>query len=579
MYCTASYCIVYVLYCIETHHYLTITLLTSSEHKAAISDLLHSNEFSRIDNSDKTHLIVDVGQCPLTKARIYDLHPRRQLIFDDQEILDELTGRNRSDKNKPNQPHPVWTEVKRATSTRARPKGIVGSRKLIRACKCRCMKKMTPSVCSCDICEELADGLRRFNKIQKLWHYQAKEKRKCEFIKTKIAENVSSDEMTQFLQSLTDNDNLLWCDKCDGNCHPGKPYRTFSESPSTCRSALLCKKVSVPPLELPKLDLNFCQVVGEKDAFEIEPQKCCYGNHVGFNATAGGTTTPYQKCGWDGTFCDMPLCQWSEEEEDPKTNEKVSHKINACPDDIEREGEVVWMKFQKVARTAAKKSDNDDDYGQGDGVKFQTEWLPVVGTPREFLLHLRASIDAYFPHKYEVKLSERVDYCAQRAFMIDPVTREDCPEQQKDVVQEVCDFSTDIQGKRAHDATCSFPEMHKCEVHHLTFDPKFVSVEEIEKEDNGHKRAVANMRKRGVTRVLRNTNVVVYCMSKAKASAAYNQAATSNIISIVKDGRLPDNSKCEAFMEGKRVPGGNRTGFPELPIGELNERSIQFNAI
>ena len=59
------------------------------------------------------------------------------------------------------------------------------------------------------------------------------------------------------------------------------------------------------------------------------------------------------------------------------------------------------------------------------------------------------------------------------------------------------------------------------------------------------------MRKLGVTRVLRNTNVVVYCMSKAKASAAYNQTATSNIISIVKNGRLPDNSKCEAFMEGK----------------------------
>ena len=48
----------------------------------------------------------------------------------------------------------------------------------------------------------------------------------------------------------------------------------------------------------------------------------------------------------------------------------------------------------------------------------------------------------------------------------------------------------------------------------------------------GHKRAVANMRKLGATRVLRNTHVVVYCMSKAKASAAYNQTATSNIISI-----------------------------------------------
>ena len=274
----------------------------------------------------------------------------------------------------------------------------------------------------------------------------------------------------------------------------------------------------------------------------------------------------------------QPQHEWSEENKESQTNEAVTHEINACPDDIDRQGEVTWMKFQKVARTPAKTGQDDEDYGQGDGVKFQTEWLPVVGTPREFLIHLRECITSYFPHEFEVKLSQRVDYCAQRAFMIDPVTREDCPEQQKDVVQEVVDFSADIQGKRAHDATCSFPEIHKCEVHHLTFDPRFVSVEEIEQEDGGHKRAVANMRKLGVTRVLRNTNVVVYCMSKAKASAAYNQTATSNIISIVKNGRLPDNSKCEAFMEGKRIPGGDRSGFPELPIGELKIR-IQLNFI
>ena len=152
-----------------------------------------------------------------------------------------------------------------------------------------------------------------------------------------------------------------------------------------------------------------------------------------------------------------------------------------------------------MARRPAKTGEDNEDYGHGDGAKFQTEWLPVVGTLREFLIHLRECINSYFPHEYEVKLSKRVDYCAQRAFMIDPVTREDCPEQQKDVVQEVVDFSADIQGKRAHDATCSFPEIHKCEVHHLTFDPRFVSVEEIEQEDGGHKRAVGSMRKLGVT--------------------------------------------------------------------------------
>ena len=57
---------------------------------------------------------------------------------------------------------------------------------------------------------------------------------------------------------------------------------------------------------------------------------------------------------------------------------------------------------------------------------------------------------------------------------------------------------------------------------HLTYGPHFVSVDEIEKEGDGHKRAAATLRKRGVPRVSRNKNVVVYAFSKAKVSAAYN---------------------------------------------------------
>ena len=36
-----------------------------------------------------------------------DLHERGELVFDDNKILDELTGRNIIDKNKPNPRHPV----------------------------------------------------------------------------------------------------------------------------------------------------------------------------------------------------------------------------------------------------------------------------------------------------------------------------------------------------------------------------------------------------------------------------------------------------------------------------------------
>ena len=71
--------------------------------------------------------------------------------------------------------------------------------------------------------------------------------------------------------------------------------------------------------------------------------------------------------------------EWEDDGEDAKLKEKFSYKINACPYDIDRDSKVVWMKFQKVARTSAKISNKDEDYGQGDGVKFQTKSLPVEG--------------------------------------------------------------------------------------------------------------------------------------------------------------------------------------------------------
>ena len=89
----------------------------------------------------------------------------------------------------------------------------------------------------------------------------------------------------------------------------------------------------------------------------------------------------------------------------------------------------------------------------------------------------------------------------------------------------------------------------------------------------GHPKTYMMLRKRGVERVLRPENVVVFCFSNAKGSAAYNQQATTNIISIVKIGQLPDGSHCEAFLGGKRIEGGVRHGFPPLSSDKLGEWS------
>lgn len=526
---------------------------------------MHSSECCRIDNTNKIPSIVDLGICPNTGARMYDLHDRRELMYDDNEIIDVLTGRNRVDKNKSSPPHAVWEEITRATKSDVRRNGIKGSTKLIRQCKCSCMKKMRASVCSCIICERLKDGLRRFNKYQVGWRHQAVQKRKQALIQSMLDQDMSESDIKKYLD---ENPNEIQCQLCNNDCHRGSKYQSFSISPSACADALLCDKVHIPQLDLPKLDINFRPIPGETDEFYTHPEECCYGSHCGFNGSASERSEMYHKCGWDATFKNMPMHERIEI--NATTSEEIKHRIRACPDEYKRGGEVTWMDFQKVARSEAKApvDDDDDDYADNDGVKFQVEWLPVIGSAPEFLEHLNRSIEAYLPHAYEIKLSNRTYKMSERAFLIDPIADKDCPEEYKHTVLECVDFATDIHAKRDHDVTCSFPETHKCEVHHITFAPKFVTVNDIEKN---HPRSAKTLRKHNVDRVIRPENVVIYCFSKYKSSAASNHQATTNIISIVKDGKMPEGTKCEAFLDQKRIPGGDTTGHPALPQGKLSE--------
>ena len=255
---------------------------------------MHSSECSRVDNNNKIPSIVDLGVCPTTGARMYDLHDRRELFYDDNEIIDALTGRNRVDKNKSNAPHPVWEEITRATKSAARPNGIKGSTKLIRQCKCSCMKKMRASVCSCIICERFKDSLRRFNKYQVGWRHQADLKRKQDLIQSLLVQEMSQSDIKKYLDG---HPNEILCQLCNNDCHPGSKYHTFSVSPSACANALLCDKVHVPELDLPKLDINFRAIPGETDEFYMHPEKCCYGYHVGINTSASSASEIYQKCG------------------------------------------------------------------------------------------------------------------------------------------------------------------------------------------------------------------------------------------------------------------------------------------
>ena len=219
-------------------------------------------------------------------------------------------------------------------------------------------EKTKASVYSYSICERFKDALRRYSKLQVGWRYHALEKRKLKIVDNMKEQQIPSTDIKKYLDDDADE---LQCQKCNRKFHPNSTYQTFSTSLSTCITALLCDKVHVPDLNIPKHDINFREVPGEMDEFFIHPESCCYGVHYGFTISAGSTSR-YQTCGWDTVFKDMPL------HERTVTNDKKSevkiHRIRACPDKYCHDGKVIWMDFIKIAHSVEKSPDDGDgDYG------------------------------------------------------------------------------------------------------------------------------------------------------------------------------------------------------------------------
>ena len=125
---------------------------------------------------------------------------------------------------------------------------------------------MKLSVCNCDTCEELKDTLRLHKTHKKMWQSQANERRKGEIILKKKAENVP---MLVRMESFEEGPDQMLDQERNSKCYPGTTYLTFSELQSLCRAVLLCKEVHIPPLDLPVLEVNFCQQPGKTDAFMV----------------------------------------------------------------------------------------------------------------------------------------------------------------------------------------------------------------------------------------------------------------------------------------------------------------------
>ena len=109
-----------------------IMCFPSADHKEAMSVLMHSNEISKITNTDKIPFIVDLGVCPNMGAWIYDPHERRELGYDDEQFLDESTGQNRFNEKEPRRPHTTGESILQSKPSASRPEGVKVSTQLIR---------------------------------------------------------------------------------------------------------------------------------------------------------------------------------------------------------------------------------------------------------------------------------------------------------------------------------------------------------------------------------------------------------------------------------------------------------------
>ena len=135
------------------------------------------------------------------------------------------------------------------------------------------------------------------------------------------------------------------------------------------------------------------------------------------------------------------------------------------------------MDFIKVVSTEGDKvNEKYEEYGLGDGVKNQLDLIPVSGTVPELFPHILNALEEYQEHIYKVKLSHRVKKHEEQWFLIEPSVNSNLPEEYKGVVFEQVYFSSIIHAARSDDLTYFTPELHQCEVHCLTIDPKIMPV-------------------------------------------------------------------------------------------------------
>jgi hypothetical protein len=203
------------------------------------SDWLHSDEASRIDNSQKEPVTVVTGCAQ--DAIVYDKHPRRVFAGTWPVLLERFKLSEAW-----NQVQLLWPKVNFKTKRKgspATPKApLVANIRMLRKHSCPCtFAPGTPDMTSCKVCSTMRVNLKIHAKQRALLCYNAGE--------------VKPRKMPKGLAGWVAPRPQNPCSDCNGACHPGQPHRAFTQSPDEALKILLCDVVRRPQLEMDALNV------------------------------------------------------------------------------------------------------------------------------------------------------------------------------------------------------------------------------------------------------------------------------------------------------------------------------------
>ena len=123
-----------------------------------------------------------------------------------------------------------------------------------------------------------------------------------------------------------------------------------------------------------------------------------------------------------------------------------------------------------------------------------------------------------------------------------PAVDPNCPEILKNTALLQSDFSSATHVLQKHDQTCSYSETHNCNALQATFDPRSVDVVDLYKDNP---RTTKKSLKDNATQKTIATNVVFLGHSKKSGSAEHDHAMLEDVMSMLKEGCLSNNSKAK----------------------------------